>query len=201
MLTLLRPTLVLLGLFTILLGGLYPLAMTAFARLAFPWQAGGSVIHVDGRVVGSALIGQETTSPDYFLGRPSATTGVPTNAAASGASNLGPSNPALTQAVAGRIRHLQRLDPGLPAAISLDLVTASASGLDPHISPQAALCQIPRIARLRDLPETRLRDLVAEHTLSRWPWLFGEDRVVVLELNLALDRLQARSEADTEPSR
>lgn len=199
MLTLLRPALVLLGLFTILLGGLYPLVLTGFARLAFPWQAGGSVIHVDGRVVGSALIGQETFSPDYFLGRPSATTGVPTNAAASGASNLGPSNPLLASTVAERIRNLRRMDPGMTDPVPADLVTASGSGLDPHISPQAALCQIPRIARLRHLPETRLRDLVAEHTESRWPWLFGEDRVVVLELNLALDRLQPRP--GTESSR
>lgn len=201
MLNLLRPALVLLGLFTILLGGLYPLMMTAFARLAFPWQAGGSVILVDGRVAGSALIGQETTSPDYFLGRPSATGNMPTHAAASSGSNLGPSNPALVLAVSERIARLRRMDPGLPDAIPPDLVTASGSGLDPHISPQAALCQIPRIARLRHLPESRLRELVAGHTLSLWPWLYGEDRVVVLELNLALDRLAPRSGSETELAR
>jgi len=175
-------------LLTLLTGAVYPALVTLAARVLFPSQAEGSVITVDGRAVGSSLIGQPTSSPRYFHGRPSATGRVPYDSAASAASNLGPLNPALADAVAARVAALRAEDPGNAAPIPVDLVTASGSGLDPHISPAAAQWQVARVARARGLDESRVRTLVAEHTEGRTFGLLGEPRVNVLELNLALDR-------------
>jgi K+-transporting ATPase ATPase C chain len=177
-------------LLTLLTGALYPALVTLAARVLFPSEAEGSVITAGGQAVGSSLIGQPTTSPRYFHGRPSATGRVPYDSAASAASNLGPLNPALADAVSARIAALRAEDPGNAAPIPVDLVTASGSGLDPHISPAAAEWQAARVARVRGLDEARVRQLVAEHTEGRTFGLLGEARVNVLELNLALDRLQ-----------
>jgi K+-transporting ATPase ATPase C chain len=186
----LRSMLLLFALLTLLTGALYPALVTAAARLLFPAQAEGSVITVDGRAVGSSLIGQPTTSPRYFHGRPSATARVPYDSTSSAARNLGPTNPALADAVAARIAALRAEDPGNAAPIPVDLVTASGSGLDPHISPAAAEWQVARVACARGLDESRVRRLVAEHTEGRTFGLLGEPRVNVLRLNLALDRAQ-----------
>jgi potassium-transporting ATPase KdpC subunit len=191
---LLRPALVLTGLFTLLLGLGYPAAMTGLAHLAFPWRAQGSLIFSQGRVVGSEWIGQAFRDPGRFWGRPSATAPAACNAAASSGSNLGPLNPALREAVAGRARAMRAADPGQCAPIPADLVTASGSGLDPHISPAAALWQVPRVARARALPEKDVRRLVLSLSEGRWLGIFGEPRVNVLRLNLALDRLAARGD-------
>jgi K+-transporting ATPase ATPase C chain len=185
----LRSMLLLFVLLTLLTGAVYPALVTSVAHLVFPSQAEGSVIVVGGQAVGSSLIGQPTTSPRYFHGRPSATSRVPYDASASAASNLGPLNPALADAVAARVAALRAEDPGNAAPIPVDLVTASGSGLDPHISPAAAAWQAARVARVRGLDESRVRQLVAEHTEGRSFGLLGEPRVNVLELNLALDRL------------
>lgn len=174
---------------TLLLGLAYPLALTGLAQLAFPQQAGGSLLQRDGGAVGSRLIGQAFQDPRYFWPRPSATT-PPYNAAASGGSNLGPTNAALHAAVEQRAAALRAADPGNTAPIPADLVTASASGLDPHISPEGALWQAPRVARARGLDEARVRELVRAHIEPRSLGLFGEPRVNVLLLNLALDELQ-----------
>lgn len=186
----LRPALVMLGAFTLITGALYPAAVTGIARELFPRQAGGSLAVRDGKPVGSTLIGQSFTSPQYFWPRPSATGPMPHNAAASSGSNLGPLNPALADAVKGRIAALKASDPQQTAPIPVDLVTASASGLDPHISPAAAAWQAPRVARERGLPPTRVEALIAQHTEGRQLGVLGEPRVNVLVLNLALDALR-----------
>ncbi|HEX4407174.1 MAG TPA: K(+)-transporting ATPase subunit C [Xanthobacteraceae bacterium] len=193
-----RPALVVLVALTLITGLVYPLAITGIAGVIFPTQAQGSLIERDGHVVGSALIGQQFDSDKYFHGRLSATTApdpsdstktvaAPYNAANSGGSNLGPSNKALVDRVQGDMDKLKKENPS--ASVPIDLVTTSASGLDPDISPDAALFQIPRIAKARNLPEDRLRQLVTEHTDGRWLGLLGEPRVNVLLLNLALDKL------------
>src|ERR1041385_1057231 len=182
----LRPSVLLLAALTALLGLAYPAAVTLLARVAFPSQAEGSLIRRDGTVVGSALIGQPFKDPRYFWSRPSATT-PPYNAAASSGSNLGPPNPALTQAVADRVAALRAADPGNTGPVPVDLVTSSASGLDPDISPAAAAYQTARVARLRGVPVDRVHALVARFTQGRTFGLLGEPRVNVLLLNLALD--------------
>ncbi|KCV62577.1 K+-transporting ATPase, C subunit [Bordetella bronchiseptica 99-R-0433] len=186
----LRAALVIFLALSLLVGLLYPLATTGVARLLWPFQAGGSLLEQDGRVVGSALIGQSFSDPRYFWGRPSATAPMPYNAAASGGSNLGPSNPALAQAVQARIAALRAADPANPAPIPVDLATASGSGLDPHISPAAASYQAARVARARGLPAATVEQLIARHTERPAPDILGEPVVNVLALNLALDRLR-----------
>jgi K+-transporting ATPase ATPase C chain len=185
--TQLRPALVLLVALTLITGLLYPLVVTGIAQVLFPRQANGSLIHIDGQPVGSSLIGQPFDSPKYFWGRPSATSPFPYNAAASSGSNLGPTNDALIKAVQARIDALKTADPDNPLPLPVDLVTASGSGLDPHISPAAAEYQVRRIARVRGLDETVVRRLVAQHTEGRQLGVLGEPRVNVLTLNLALD--------------
>jgi K+-transporting ATPase ATPase C chain len=187
---LLRPCLSLLLLFTVALGLAYPAAVTGLARLAFPDKARGSVLSVAEQPVGSALIGQPWSRPELFWGRPSATTPTPYNASASAASNLGPLNPALREAIRARVAVLHGIDPGNTQPVPIDLVTASASGLDPHISPAAAHYQVARVARLRGLSPVRVQKLVDEHTEGRLPGLFGQARVNVLLLNLALKRME-----------
>lgn len=186
----LRAALVIFLALSVLVGLFYPLATTGVVRLLWPFQAGGSLLEQDGRVVGSALIGQSFTDPRYFWGRPSATAPMPYNAAASGGSNLGPANPALAQAVRARIAALRAADPGNPAPIPVDLATASGSGLDPHISPAAAGYQAARVARARGLPTATVEQLIARHTERPVPDILGEPVVNVLALNLALDRLR-----------
>lgn len=172
---------------TLLLGLGYPYAVTTLASLLFPAQASGSLIVRDGRAVGSALVGQPFDDPRYFWGRPSATAPMPYNGAASSGSNLGPLNPALADAVKARIATLRAADPGNGAPVPVDLVTASASGLDPHISPAAAAYQAPRVARVRGLDRAHVDALIAQHTEGRQLGFLGEPRVRVLALNLALD--------------
>lgn len=186
---LLRPALSLFVLLTVVTGVAYPLAVTGIAKLAFPAAAQGSLIVHDGKPVGSALIGQNFTAPAYFWGRPSATAPYPNNAAASGGSNQGPLNPALLDAVKGRIALLTAADPGHAKPTPPDLVTASGSGLDPHISPAAAQFQVMRVARARRLEPQAVAALVAHYTEDRQWGVFGESRVNVLRLNLALDSL------------
>jgi len=185
----LRSALAVLALLTVITGAIYPLAITGLAQVMFPGKANGSIIVRDGQARGSALIGQHFDDPRYFWGRPSATGPVPYNAAASSGSNYGPLNPALFEAVQGRIDALHAADPGNTAPVPVDLVTASGSGLDPHISPAAADYQVPRVARARGLDEAEVRDLVDERTEGRQLGILGEPRVNVLELNLALDAL------------
>ena len=198
MLRLIRPAIVVLVALTLITGLVYPLAMTGIAQVLFPHQAQGSLIERNGTVVGSELIGQVFESDKYFHGRPSATTApdpndstktvpAPYNAANSGGSNLGPSNKALIDRVQGDIDKLKQENPSAP--VPTDLVTTSASGLDPHISPEAALIQVPGIAKARNLPEDRIRQLVADNIEGRLFWLLGEPHVNVLLLNLALDQL------------
>jgi K+-transporting ATPase ATPase C chain len=196
----LRPAIVVLVALTLITGLVYPLAMTGIANVVFNRQAQGSLIERDGKVVGSALIGQEFKSDKYFHGRPSATTApdpadpsksaaAPYNAANSGGSNLGPSNKALIDRVQGDLDNLKKENPA--AAVPGDLVTTSGSGLDPDISPEAAYFQVPRVARARNLAEDKVRQLVSEHVQERFLGVLGEPRVNVLLLNLALDRLSA----------
>lgn len=185
--TLLRPALTLFVLLSVITGLAYPLLVTGIAQAAFPAAANGSLVVRDGRVVGSRLIGQQFSDPKHFWGRPSATAPAPYNGAGSGGSNLGPLNPALVESVKGRIEALRAADPGNRAPVPVDLVTASASGLDPHISVAAAKYQAARVARARGLPLGAVQRLVEQHTEDRLFGLLGEARVNVLAINLALD--------------
>ena len=196
-----RPAIIVLLLLTAITGLAYPLAMTAIAGVIFPRQAQGSLVEKDGKVIGSALIGQEFKEDKYFHGRPSATSApdpadssktvsAPYNAANSGGSNLGPTSKALADRVREDVEKLKAENPG--AAVPVDLVTTSGSGLDPDISPDAALFQVPRVAKARKMPEDRVRQLVTEHTQGRMAGLLGEVRVNVLALNLALDAATAK---------
>jgi potassium-transporting ATPase KdpC subunit len=187
---LLRPAVVLFVLLTVLSGALYPLVVTGIAGALFPAGSAGSLLKRDGLIVGSSLIGQSFTGARYFWSRPSATAPKPYSATASNGSNLGPLNPALADAVRARIAALRAADPGNAAPIPADLVTASASGLDPHISLAAADYQAARVARERGLGVARVRALIAAHQEGRLLGLLGEPRVNVLELNLALDALK-----------
>jgi K+-transporting ATPase ATPase C chain len=184
----LRAAAVLLMFFTVVTGLLYPAALTAISQVLFPELASGSIIYIDGRAVGSELIGQQFNGPEYFWSRPSATAPVPYNADVSEGSNLGPNNPALAAAVDARVGALRTAYPSNRAAVPSDLVTASGSGLDPHISPAAAYYQAPRVARVRGLPENEVRELILLYTDDRQFGILGEPRVNVLLLNLALDR-------------
>lgn len=184
-----RPALTIFAALSLLTGLAYPLATTVLAQALFPAQATGSLLIKDGRTVGSTLIGQSFREAGHFWGRPSATALMSNNGTASGGSNLGPLNPALLDAVRGRIEALRAADPDNRAAVPADLVTASASGLDPHISPAAAHYQVARIARVRGLPPEQVQGLVSHHTEGAWFGFFGESRVNVLALNLALDDL------------
>ena len=192
-----RPAIILLVVLTLITGLLYPLAMTGLAQVLFPAQANGSMIVLDSKVVGSALIGQQFSDDKYFHGRPSATNtpdpkdatktvDAPYNAANSGGSNLGPTNKALIDRVKRDVDKLKQENPSAP--VPMDLVTTTASGLDPHISPEAAFFQVPRVAKARNMPEDRLRQLVNQQVEGRILGLLGESRVNVLALNMALDR-------------
>jgi len=172
---------------TVITGVVYPLLVTAVAQTAFHYQANGSVIERGGQAIGSELLGQSFTSPKYFWGRPSGTTPQPYNGAASNGTNQAPTNPAFTDAVKARVKALRDADPNNTAAVPVDLVTASGSGLDPHISPAAAEYQTMRVARARGLTEANVRVLVTAHTAGRTFGILGEPRVNVLALNLALD--------------
>lgn len=194
-----RPAIVLVIILTVITGLVYPLVMTGIAGALFPNQAQGSLVTIDGKVVGSSLIGQEFTSDKYFHGRPSATTApdpndssktvaAPYNAANSGGSNLGPTNKALIDRVKADVDKLKQENPS--AQVPIDLVTTTGSGLDPDITPEAALFQVPRVAKARNVPEDRLRQLVSDHVQGRLLGLFGEPRVNVLALNMALDDLK-----------
>ena len=196
-----RPAIVFVVALTIITGLIYPFVMTGVVGVIFPYQAQGSLIERDGKVIGSALIGQEFTGDGYFHGRPSATVApdpndasktvpAPYNAANSGGSNLGPTNKALIERVQGDVDELKQENPSAP--VPIDLVTTTGSGLDPDISPAAALFQVPRVAKARNMPEDRVRQLVDEHVEGRSFGLLGEPRVNVLALNLALDRAAAR---------
>src|SRR6267142_1709430 len=201
MLNQIRPAIVLIVLMTVLTGLAYPLAMTGLAQVLFPHQAAGSLIEKDGKVIGSELIGQIFADAKYFHGRPSATNtpdpndatknvDAPYNAANSGGSNLGPTSKVLADRLQGDVDKLKAENPAAP--VPVDLVTTSASGLDPHISPAAALFQVPRVAKARNLPEDSLRQLIQERTEGRFLGLLGEPRVNVLALNMALDRVPAK---------
>src|SRR5215471_1502899 len=183
-----RAAFVSLVLFTVITGVVYPVVVTGIAQLVFPAQANGSLITRDGKVVGSSLIGQPFDDPKYFWGRPSATSPFPYNAASSSGSNLGPTNPDLIKAVQGRVDALRASDPGNTAPVPVDLVTTSGSGLDPHISPAAALYQVSRVAKARGLTTDVVRALVEQHVDGRQFGILGEPTVNVLALNLALDR-------------
>lgn len=187
MLSHLRSSIISLLILTVITGVAYPLLVTAIAQIVFPHQANGSLIVKNGKPVGSALIGQPFDAPKYFWGRPSATTPFPYNAGSSSGSNLSPTNPDLVKAVQARVEALRAADPGNMSPVPVDLVTASASGLDPHISPAAALYQVRRVARARGLSGDAVRKLVEQHIAARQLWLLGEPRVNVLVLNLALD--------------
>ena len=183
----LKPALLMLAVLTVITGAAYPLLVTGIAQAVFPRQANGSLIERDVKVAGSELIGQPFTDPKYFWSRPSATGPVPYNAGASSGSNLGPLNPALAAAVEARIEALRAADPGNTQPVPIDLVTASASGLDPEISLAAAHFQASRVARLRAMPPAQLDQLIERFAQRPWLGIFGEPRVHVLRLNLALD--------------
>jgi potassium-transporting ATPase KdpC subunit len=187
---LIRPAVVSLLLLTVMTGLIYPLCITGLAQFLFPREANGSLIAREGRPAGSALIGQPFDDPRFFWGRPSATKPFPYNSAASTGSNLGPSNPDLTKAVRSRIAALRAADPDDRRPIPVDLVTASGSGIDPHISPAAALYQVSRVAKARGLEEEVVRDLVQAHLRDRFFGVLGEPVVPVLELNMALEALR-----------
>ena len=195
-----RPAIVVLVALTLLTGLAYPLAMTGIAKVLLPNQAEGSLIERDGKVIGSTLIGQDFTSDKYFHGRPSATVApdpndstktvpAPYNAANSGGSNLGPSNKALVDRVQSQIDALKKENASAP--VPIDLVTTSGSGLDPDVSPEGAYFQVPRVAKARNLPEAKVRQLVSDHIQERFLGILGEPRVNVLQLNIALDSLSA----------
>ena len=195
-----RPAIVVLVALTLITGLAYPLAMTGIAKVILPHQAEGSLIERDGKVIGSALIGQDFTSDKYFHGRPSATVApdpndstktvpAPYNAANSGGSNLGPSNKALVDRVQSQIDALKKENASAP--VPIDLVTTSGSGLDPDVSPEGAYFEVPRIAKARNLPEAKVRQLVSDHIQQRFLGVLGEPRVNVLQLNIALDSLSA----------
>jgi potassium-transporting ATPase KdpC subunit len=188
---LLRPLLVMFALLTVMTGVVYPLVVTGIGKTIFPDQASGSLVMRDGKAVGSSLIGQSFADPKYFWGRISATSPMPNNGAASGGSNFGPTNPALIDAVRARIDALKAADPGNTLPVPVDLVTSSGSGLDPHVSPAAALYQVTRVARERHMDVVKVRQLVLAHVEGPQWWVFGEARVNVLLLNLALDSAQA----------
>jgi K+-transporting ATPase ATPase C chain len=188
----LRPALIVFALLTLLTGIVYPLVVTGVGQVAFSNQVNGSQIQHGERVVGSRLLGQPFTSPKYFWSRPSATGAYPYNGAASSGSNQGPTNPALEVAIKDRVAALRAADPGNTATVPVDLVTASASGLDPHISPAAAEYQVARVARERNVAEDDVRKLVSEATQGRTLGILGEPRVNVLELNLLLDSRLAK---------
>jgi K+-transporting ATPase ATPase C chain len=183
----LRPTLVMFVALTVVTGAFYPAVVTGAAQLLFADQAAGSLVLRDGKPVGSSLIGQSFSEPGNFWGRPSATSPMAYNAQASGGSNQGPLNPALVEAVKGRVEALRAADPGNTAEVPVDLVTASASGLDPHISPAAAAYQVARVAKARNLPADSVSALVERHTERPVMGWFGEPRVNVLALNMALE--------------
>jgi K+-transporting ATPase ATPase C chain len=196
-----RPAIVMMVCFTVLTGLAYPLAMTGIAQLVFPWQANGSLIEKDKKVIGSELIGQNFSQDKYFHGRPSATTDTdpkdptktipaPYNAANSGASNAGPTSKALIERVQADVATLKAENPN--AAVPVDLVTTSASGLDPDITPAAALFQVPHVAKARGLPEAKVRDLVEQHIEGRFLGVIGERRVNVIRLNMALDAVRSQ---------
>lgn len=185
----LRPSLVMLAALTLLTGIVYPAVVTAIAQVAFPHQANGSILHVGNKAVGSELIGQSFSKPNYFWGRLSATSPVPYNAAASSGSNYGPLNPALKEAAEARIAALRKF-PTPNASVPVDLVTTSGSGLDPHISPAAAEFQVTRVARARIMSEDAVRELVRQSTEGWRYGILGEPCVNVLRLNMALDQLQ-----------
>jgi K+-transporting ATPase ATPase C chain len=185
----LKPAFLSLVVLTVLTGLVYPLVVTGIGQVLFPRQANGSIVEREGKAVGSALIGQPFSSPKYFWPRPSATSPYPYNAAASSGSNQGPLNPALADAVAGRIKALRDADPENKAPVPADLVTASGSGLDPQISPAVAEYQVNRVARARNLDPSKVRELVLQHTQGRQLGFLGEPRVNVLALNLALDAM------------
>lgn len=190
MLSYLKPAAVMLLLLTLLTGVIYPALVTVVAQVFFADQANGSLIKdQQGQPIGSALIGQSFSDPKYFWGRPSATGPYANNAAASSGSNLGPTNPALVEAVSARVQALKTADPGNKAAVPVDLVTASGSGLDPHISPAAAEYQVNRVAKARHLDSKQVGDLVAQMAETRQWLVFGEPRINVLKLNLALDAI------------
>ncbi len=190
MFAILRPALMVFIALSLLVGVIYPLCVTGVAQLVFPGQANGSLMTREGKPVGSELIGQPFDDPKYFWGRLSATPDFPYNSASSSGSNLGPSNPALADAVKARVKALQSADPGNSSPIPVDLVTSSGSGLDPHISPAAALYQAGRVARVRGISEEKVLSLVEQYTEPRQWGFLGEPRVNVLALNLALDHLQ-----------
>lgn len=186
----LKPALMVFLMLTVLTGLVYPLSVTGLSQLLFPHQANGSLIVRDGKTIGSELIGQQFDVPHYFWGRPSATSPFPYNAAASSGSNLGPTNPALAEAVKARVEALRAADPGNNVLVPVDLVTTSGSGLDPHISPAAAAYQTRRVARARGLDPADVQRLVEQHIEGRQFGLLGEPRVNVLLLNLALDEMR-----------
>jgi K+-transporting ATPase ATPase C chain len=186
--TLIRPAIILFVLLSVLTGIVYPLAVTGVAKVAFPEQAAGSLVFKDGKPVGSALIGQNFSDPKYFWSRPSATSPMPYNGGNSSGSNQGPLNPALVDAVKGRVDALKAADPTNTQPVPVDLVTASASGLDPHISVAAAQYQAARVARARGVAPAAVQALIAQHTEGRLLGLLGEPRVNVLALNIALDK-------------
>jgi K+-transporting ATPase ATPase C chain len=187
--SMLRPLFVLFGVLSVVTGLVYPMAVTGAAQALFPQQAAGSLVAKDGKTVGSTLIGQNFSEPGHFWGRPSATGPMPYNAAASGGSNQGPLNPALVDAVKTRVAALRAADPDNTQPVPVDLVTASASGLDPQISPAAARFQVARVARERKLPASQVAALVEQHVETPLLGFIGEPRVNVLQLNLALDTI------------
>jgi K+-transporting ATPase ATPase C chain len=191
----LRTAVVSIVLFTVLTGLIYPLLVTGFAQLIFPGNANGSMLMKNGKAIGSELIGQAFSNPKYFWSRPSATSPFAYNAGASSGSNFGPLNPALLEATRKKVKDLKDADPQNTIAVPVDLVTASGSGLDPHISVAAALYQVPRVARSRHFSEGEVRSLVDQYTEGRQMGILGEPRVNVLKLNLALDEMKSPSEA------